>query len=74
MSDIIKDLMDPRYCGQEGLRRRAADEIKRQRAALKEIVDFEGEFSDRPSSAENSMRLIAERTINGESPATREET
>lgn len=38
MTDIIKDLLDPRYCGQEGLRRRAGVEIEELRDVVRVLA------------------------------------
>ena len=38
MDDLVKMLRDPRYMGQEGMREKAADEIERLRAALKDMT------------------------------------
>jgi hypothetical protein len=39
MPDILDDLLDSRYCGQEGLRSRAADEIRALRNFLEIALD-----------------------------------
>jgi hypothetical protein len=46
----------------------AADEIERLRAALRAIVDYDGDPLDMASNAENHIRGIAKATLNQQEP------
>ena len=37
MTDIVERLLDPKYCGQEGMRSEAADTITKLRAEVAEL-------------------------------------